>query len=248
MSGVQPESGPINTPGQLTAAQPAKRGRRRWLRCVLFVSIAVVCLYLFRAPLLRSAENFLVVEQQLAAADYVLILDGDRRYDQAAELLRAGHARQILVIEAKPERLQRKHLAPSPEDEARRELRARAVPGSSVHLIPGQAFTDWDRARSLSDWLNQRPQTKLVILCDQLGSRRLRHILDQVLGAEKARQVYLRPLAQRWHEGIDWWQKREGVLGVGQGYLRLSYVWLFGEGAQAQWREWDPEEYERALQ
>ena len=227
--------------------QPGKRWRRRLLRCFLFVSIVFVCLYLFRAPLLRSAENFLIVEQPLPLADYVLILDGDRRYEQAADLLQAGQARQVLVIEAKPERLQRKGLVPSLEDDARRELGARAVPGSSVSVIPGQAFTDWDWARCLGEWLDERPQVKVAILCDQLGSRRLRQILDQVLGAAKSRQVHLRPLAQRWHDGIDWWQKREGVLGVGQAYLRLGYVWLRAEGAQAEWREWDPAEYEKAL-
>jgi hypothetical protein len=205
----------------------------------------LVSLYLFRDPILDAVGDFLVVDESLVETDFVLVVDGDRRYDQAASLFNAGLI--LLLIEARPERLQREGLAPTSEEEALRELKSRGVPESFVTIIPGKAFTDWDRARCLSTWLDRFPKVQVAVLCDRLGSRRLRHILDRTLGAEKSRRVHLHPLAHRWYDFGDWWRRREGVLAVGQAYLRLGFVWLCGEGAQDSWQEWDPEAYERSL-
>jgi hypothetical protein len=227
-----------------------KPGKRRWrwlLRFCLPALLAVICLYVFRAPLLQSAGGFLVINEPFPAPDYVLLLDGDRRFDRAAELFHAGTVAEVLVIEARPNRLERQGLVPTRVEDAQRELRARKVPPGSFHVILGQAFTDWDRARCLSGWLGQHPDANLVVLCDALGSRRLRHIFHRVLGSEKSRQVHLQPLAHPWLEGVNWWQYRDGLVAVGTAYLRLGFVWLCAEGAQDAWREWDPEEYERAL-
>src|SRR5437868_4209740 len=76
--------------------------RRRWVRRFLIALILGTALYAFRVPILQGIGGYLVVEEPSAAADYVLIMDGDRRYARAAELYHSGFAPAILLIDRRP--------------------------------------------------------------------------------------------------------------------------------------------------
>jgi len=231
----------------LEPSVPGPRRRRRWWRGPLVVLIVGAGLYWFRVPILQSIAGYLVVDEPFAKADYVLVQPyGDKRYDRAAELYRSGQAASILLVERRPKRLERLGFEPSFETVTRRALAARGVPANSITVVPGKAGSDWERAHFLREWLEQQPAVRIVVLCDRLGGRKLRHIFDQILGREYASRISLIALPERSYGENDWWQHREAIVDVFDTYVRLAFTRLHGESKE-EGREWDPREYEKSL-
>ena len=231
--------------GSTRSASSEQRTRRWWRRGLLAVLVLGTCLYLFRAPVLQSVAAYLVVDER-GPADDVLILDGDGRYDRAANLYQSGSATRILLAESCPKRLERMGLGPSSITLNQRELTARGVPQDAIVVIPGQSRTDWDRARGLREWLQQRPAVGIVVLCDRFGGRRLRYIFDEILGSEYAGRVRVSALPERRFGENDWWKNRQAIVYLFDSYVKLAYDRLSGEDSE-EWREWDPQEYSKKL-
>jgi uncharacterized SAM-binding protein YcdF (DUF218 family) len=224
---------------------PGGRRRRRWRGALLALLILSTCLYAFRVPILRGVGSFLVIDEQ-GPADYVLILNGDGRYDKAASLYHSGTARRILLVEKRPKRLERMGFKLSHVALSRRELAARGVPPDVITVLPGQARTDWDRARRLREWLKTQPIVDVLILCDRFGGRRLRYIFNEILGAEYAGRVRVSSLPERRFGENNWWHNRVATVYVFDSYLRLAYDRLSGEDSE-EWREWDAEAFSKRL-
>jgi uncharacterized SAM-binding protein YcdF (DUF218 family) len=232
--------------GDATPIQ-GKRKRRYWARALLATVVLGAFLYGFRVPILRGVATYLIVDEPSAVADYVLVLPGvDRRYDRAAQILQAGSAASILLVERRPKRLERMGLLPSFESVSQHELVSRGVPASSITVIPGQTRTDWERARRLRAWLDSQPATRIVVLSERFGGRKLRYVLDKTLGADYAGRVRLLGLPERSYDENDWWRHREGVVKIFDAYLNLAYTRLCGEESE-EWREWDPEQFKKTL-
>jgi hypothetical protein len=207
--------------------------------------VVLACLYLFRAPLLRSAASALVVDQPQEATTALLLLDADRGPARAAECYREGRAKAVLLIEEWPGRVVEMGVLPPREDVLRRGLEAEGVPGEAITLLACRATNDWDRARRLRGWLAERPGATVTVLCDRFGGRRLCHIFAATLGPDAARLRWWAPADRRFDEN-DWWRHKEGFLrlfGAGAG---LGYVWLVGEDRE-EWRPWGPDDYEKSL-
>jgi hypothetical protein len=229
-------------------SKPAKKRKRRgWRYGLLGVALVAVCLYAFRAPILRSVASYLVVDEPLTAADYALIQPyGDGRYDRAAELYRDGLVRSVLLVERRHTRLERLGLLPTFETLTQHALAARGVPAQAITVIPGPVRTDWERARCLRTWLEHQPAVRIAVLCDRFGERKLRYVFDQMLGADYAGRVRLLGLPDRRFDENNWWQQRIGIVDMFDTYMRLAFTRFVGEGSE-EWREWDPKEYEKTL-
>jgi hypothetical protein len=239
----------IGTKLEAGAACPGPRGlparkRRRW-RWGLVLVFVLVLVY-FRAAVLRAVALPLIVEAETNEADYLVVLDGDYGFDRAAQLVHDGSARQILLYRMRPLRLERMHILPSSEALARQQLRLRGVPDDRMTALSGEVFTEWDMARELGAWLAHHPGVRVNLQCAQFGSSRKRYILNSVLGSEEFSRVAFLSLPHRWYDESNWWQGKRGWLGLVEAYLRLGYVTLHGEDRH-EWREWNADEYERAL-
>jgi hypothetical protein len=202
--------------------------------------------YWFRHPILRNIAGYLVVDEP-SAATCVLVLPGvDRRYDRAAEMFRAGSVTSILLVERRAKRLEKMGFVPTFESVSQRELDQRGVPKKSITVIRGETRTDWERGRSLRTWLESQPTSRVVILCDRFGGRKMRYIMDKTLGAECASRVRVMCLPERSYDENNWWHNRSGAVQVFDAYLNLAHTWLCGEEKE-EWREWDPEEFKQRL-
>jgi hypothetical protein len=190
--------------------------------------------------------SYLVIDEPAAANYAVLVGRSDGCYEQAADLYRSGSVAGILVLEHRPERLERMGFLPTFTTLTRREFTARGIPLSAITVIPGEKRSNWDHARRLRDWLQRQPGHSLVILCERFDGRRLRYILDSVLGPEYAGRVQLLALPGNPYDERDWWRNRLGIAHVFDCYVRLAYVRLWGED-RVEWREWDPEDFKKRL-
>jgi hypothetical protein len=224
---------------------PSGRGSRsRWRRRLVLALLLLGCLYLLRAPILRGLAGLLIVDERVTSADYIVLPDEDRFYADSAHLYHAGLAPQILLIWNHTRRLERLGIIDSFEVRAWRALKARGVPQQAVVVTHQKGFTDWDSARNLGGWLAQHPHATVTLVCDRLGSRRLRLILDQVLEPTASQRVSVRALAAREYDESNWWQRKEGLLGFFNSVVCLGYVYCCGEGTGS-WHEWDADGYEK---
>jgi hypothetical protein len=228
-------------PGQAPAG---RRWRRAWLRGAVLLAV-LAGLYLFRAPLLRSAASALIVDQPREATTALLLLDADRGPERAAESYREGRAGHILLIEEWPGRVEDMGVLPPHVDVLGRNLEAEGVPGEAVTVLKGRAKNDWDRARLLGGWLAGHPGATVTVLCDRFSSRRRSRVFGVTLGAGASRLRWWAQAERRFDE-TDWWQSKDGFLRVFTAATGLCYVWLAGEDRE-EWRPWDPDQYEKSL-
>jgi hypothetical protein len=190
--------------------------------------------------------SYLAVDEA-AEADYVVLAcRSEGCYDRAAQLYQSGSVSGILVLDHRPERLERMGFLPVFTTLTQQELKVLGVPPGSITVIPGETRTDWDRARRLRDWLQGHPGVRLVLLCERFDARRYRHILDNVLGPDSAARIHLLALPHHSYDERTWWRNRLGIAHVFDCYVRLAYVRLWGED-RLEWREWDPEDFKKRL-
>jgi hypothetical protein len=229
------------------APPPTPTGKRKWWKWPLRFVILALGIFFFRQTILIGFAGLLVVDEPVQAADYLLVLDGDRSEEKAAELYHQGLISQVVIFEFAPRRLERMGIIPTHGPFVVSELAKRQVPQSAIIVVPAQAKSRWDLTRSLDDWLASKPKgTRVLICCDRLDSRRLASVLDQVLRVEHRENVRILALTHRYFDETNWWQRKEGVISVFHRTFRLGYVTFIGED-KSSWREWEPDEYEAFL-
>jgi hypothetical protein len=232
----------------LTEALPQEHAiRLRHRRIVRWLLLAAVLIGLLSGhrPLLRLAACTFIAEDSDAEAAWLVPLSGDSVDEHVARRWRAMPGTQVLLFERAPDRLVSVGVLRPWADAHRSTLLARGVAAPAVEVLPEETRSDWDCARGLRGWLEAHPGSDVALLCDRFGSRRLRVILDRVLGpvAPRARIV---ALPDRRYDETNWWRTKEGVVGCWEALAGLCFTWLAGEGERpAPLR--DPDAYEQAL-
>ena len=211
---------------------------RRWrwrLYLLLTLFLLGAASYLLRNFLLAALARPLVISQPLSEVDYLLVLDGDRRFDEAARLYRDGVATRFLILEDPPGRLAGTGLLPSSEQLLGRELERREIEETEVTLIPAHegSTSDWGRASGLNGWLQANPGARVAVLCPAFASRFLSYIYSQQLG-ERAARIVWHPLADRRYHTANWWHSGQGVRVVLASYATLLHAWLIGDATVAE--------------
>lgn len=224
-------------------------GKRLW--CTVVLAAIAGCAWLWRGTILRAAAELLIVDQPSSRCEWVLIVQGNGRgvgrYDEAARLYHEDPSRRVVLIQRFPRPTIRIGAVPAPDAIGRRELAARGVPMKSVTLIPGEADDEWTAAHALQSWLRDRPDGRLLVLCNRFQSGHQRLVLDTVLDPAAAARVSVRGLADRRYDETDWWQSRRGVKELMFAYLELAHARWCGESHAAR-QAWNPDDYERMLQ
>jgi hypothetical protein len=203
---------------------------RRWARRLAVLVVLAVVAYLLRTPLLRAAGGLLVADDGPAACTRLLVLDGDRRHEFAADAVTRGQAEGVLLVRRIPRRTQALGIVPTSEELARRELARRGVSADRVEMLPGEAGPGWDWARLLGDWLGRHPQATVLVATDRFATARDRIVLRRTLTPSQFARVRLAGLPHREFDESNWWQVKGGGLAFGHGLLRLTYTWINGEG------------------
>jgi hypothetical protein len=190
--------------------------------------VLVAGIFLGRGVPLRGLGGLLIVDEPAGAVAGVVPLRGDRMHDAAAARVRDGGA-EVLLIELVPLRQQAMGIVPTRAETDRQALEDRGVPESAIRVLSEETDNDWDAARVLHDWLREHPGTHVAVLSERFGSRRLRILLDRVLGADAGR-VHVVGLSDRRYDETNWWRNHDGLAAWLDGIVGLGFVWLAGEG------------------
>ena len=205
--------------------------------CVLGICLlGLVFALVFHQRVLTSCARLLIVDQPLETADYILVIDGDGRFDVVADMLRRQVATGVLLIEDRHTSLVESGVDVRRDQIARRELIKRGVPASSITLIPGESWNDWERAERLKGFLVDH-DGQVVVLDDRFATRRLRRVLDCELG-EQSQRVMVRGLAYHDHDEHNWWKSRGGCKDLFSAFVEGGHAALFGRPSEVDMVKW----------
>jgi hypothetical protein len=211
---------------------PKGPSRSRWRRRLAIVAVLLVLSWAFHANVLRILARGLIVEDSRSPAAAVLILDGDRQFDAAAELSRAGAA-TILVYRCPPDRLVRMGILPHGDETARRELLKRGVSAEDLEILTGESASRSRIAAALGTWLARHPDQKMNVLCERFTSRTWKIVLQRAVAPAQAENIQIVPLPNRHFDETNWWRSKPGAMAFVNSYIRLGFhVWHAGDEAQ----------------
>jgi hypothetical protein len=208
-----------------------------------WLTLAALAAVVFHAPLLRLPVRYLIVEEPPLPSDLVVIVSGDGRHQIAAQMLRDGTARQILLFESPPRRVVMSGIIPASHVSSRQELIRLGVPEESVVLAAGEFNGEWRDMRILDQWLGEHPQPA-TILCRRLDTRRLACVLDRVVAPERRPTIRIQAIPSRFIDENRWWVSRAGWMANFSGWLDLAYLKLVGEDTSGEPTR-TPDEYEQ---
>jgi hypothetical protein len=222
-------------------------GRPRRGAALLTVAAALALIaFLFRGPILRGIGGFLVVPANGADADAVLLLGGQRCVEEAGNLYRSGMAHRVLLIAARPGRLERLGILPNPVAHRRARLREEGVPEEHVAELTVGRNGPAEAVAALGGWLDAHPRERVMVVCHSFNSRRLYYLSRTILQEESRGRLVWKPLRPLCYDETNWWQTREGLLDVFDAYVRLAHAGYVGANERP-CREWDPDDYEKRL-
>ncbi len=237
---------PKRKPAPVTPDDTARRSCTRYRRWLAVGGILVLALVVFHRPLLVGLGWLLVRDEPEIDFNTVLMLGGDRCYDEAALLLREDASRRVLLIPGAPDNLEKCGAMPAGEITARRLLEERGVPRGAILAADGHARNAWQCARLLQRWMAGHPGSRVLALCGRFDSARIRWVLDQELDSPTVARVSLRGLPDRVYDESNWWRTRRGAKELLSHGLTLLYARIQGEGHVPD-QDWDPNEYEDQL-
>ena len=223
--------------------------RRRWVRRLLLVAVAVGILVVLHRPMLRGMARFLIVDEPVGKADFLVLLPGSAdsgaAIDDAARRYAAGDVRGILFFEPPMSRAVYCRAWPGRATALRGDLIQHGVPPSAIVVPPEPCRTTWDAAHALQHWLQNRPETRLILVDRLLQGRDDRRIIDSVLDARQTAGLQFIAMRGGFDEN-NWWHSREGIQLVFQNYAALVFDWWNGESEQCK-GAWTLEEFENSL-
>lgn len=218
----------------------------RWRRRLVICGLLAAALYVFHAPLLRGIASLLIVEDPLPANGTILLLTGHAKcYEEVAGRYQSRTTSRVLLLRGYLLRTERMGIVPTRESLTRGELTKRGVPEEAVVTLSVDEDSSWAWARRLDQWLGDKPTETVIVFCERLESRQVRHVLKQVLAAPHFELIVMRAMPNPCYCETDWWHRKEGLMGVFNSYLSSVYDRFSGE-TQMQ-PDWDPDEYERTL-
>ncbi len=212
---------------QQTAELPV---RPRYRRRLAVAALVLLSGWAFRDSLLHGLAAGLIVDDRTqgaqssepALANTILILDGDRKFDAAAEMYRCG-ATRILVYHAPPERLEQMGIRPTADETSRRELSARGIPSHHLEILVGDSDNRSTVAAALGQWLAEHPGQRVSVLCDRFTSRTWKSVLQRTVEPVLIGQISVVPLTNRQFDETNWWRSKSGTMAILCGYIRLSF-------------------------
>lgn len=182
---------------------------------IALVGAVIVGVPAVREPILRAVGWALVIKEQVAPADIIVISPdaGGAGVLEAADLVQSGIATQVAVF-ADPPRSEdfefiRRGLPY--EDQAARQTRQLALLGvRNIVRIPRKEAGTEGEGQVLPAWCDEHQFRSIVIVAATDHSRRLRRVLDRAMKGH-ATIVAIQPSRYSDFDPDRWWETRGGI-------------------------------------
>jgi uncharacterized SAM-binding protein YcdF (DUF218 family) len=202
-------------------------GHRRILTGLLLGAAVLALLWATHPRPLVAMARWLDVGELPRPAEYVMVLNGgeNTRPFVAAVLLNAGLARHVLVAKVAPPPETIGRVLPPSQEISRQVLLHRGVADHDIIILPAAAATTYDEAVALAAFLEDRPNTRVLIVTNDCHTRRSRWAFARALGDRMA-QVSLVSAPSDDVAADCWWRDERGFVTIVTEYLKLAFYAL----------------------
>jgi uncharacterized SAM-binding protein YcdF (DUF218 family) len=198
--------------------------KRRWLILGgIFIVLAGAAATLFFA-----VGDWLVVEDQLAHADVIVVLSGrlPERAVEAARVYKAGYADQIWISPpvSPVNDLKAMNISYLGEDFYNEKvLIAQGVPPDAIHILERPDANTEAEVRQTAEDLRNMDFHSVIIVTSKPHTRRVRTIWRKLVGSEPRMIVHFAPDDP--YDGLHWWRHTRDALDVTRETLGLLNAW-----------------------
>lgn len=219
------------TPAACARRTPAsgERGGVILKTIALVATVGVLlALFLLRAPILRTAGGWLVVEDALQPSDAIVVLGDDNyaasRATRGAELFGERWAPKVVASG--------RYLRPyaSIAELMRKDLTDRSVPESAVVVLASNGSNTREEAIAVRELMRKNRWRRIIVVTSSYHTRRARFIYRRVL--DPADEVRVAPAADPDFDPQRWWQQRSGRKFAFMEAVGLVVAWWETRGPQ----------------
>jgi hypothetical protein len=183
---------------------------------VILVGAASIGIYAIRRPILRATGWTLVVNEQVASADVIVVaVDANGGgVLEAADLVHSGVATRVAVFsESADNMVQHEFIRRGilNEDAAARSIRQlRALGINDIDQIPTAVTGTEDEGPVLAEWCHQHRFRSVVVVSSSDHSRRLRRVLRRSMKGHQTK-VTVRSARYFVFDPDRWWEAHGGI-------------------------------------
>lgn len=209
--------------------------KRLILAAMIFVLSLVVALALGRKPLLLAIGDFLVIEDELQAADVIHVIAGpDDRTDYAIQLYKQGYAKRIFFTGGWCTFHNYFH-----GQHGRERALERGIPSEVIAIDDTQVTSTYAEVVRLKAFIEGSPIPfdSVIAVSDPHHMRRARWTYRQVLGKQIGVQMAPVPFALSTYQR-HWWTDPASRQYVKNEYLKMAYYYArykLGWGPLGEW-------------
>ncbi len=210
----------------------ANWNQRRWHRWLLGTLLLLMLAYACRAPLLRQAAAWWIIDSAPAPATAIVVLGGgrDTRPFAAAKLYHVGLAPIILIPVVKASPTEQLGMIRNDSDIVRDVLIHEGVPAEAITLIGTKVSSTYEESLAVKEWLSHQPATSapavLLLPTELFYTRRVRWIFQHNLGP--AADPHVISIPAREYTADDWWTHEEGLIAFQNEVIKSAfYHWKY---------------------
>jgi len=197
-------------------------------RALPTLGLAFLVLILTGIYLFLHAGSWLVREDPLEKSQAIVVLSGglpDRAL-AAAELFRAGHAKEVWLTQpSQPGAAMEELKLPyaGEQEYSRMVLVAKGVPPANIKVLKPKINNTADEMNAVAEMLVSQPAAPVIVVTSKAHTRRVRAIWNQV--AKARGRIIVRAAPEDYFEPQHWWRTTNDALTVVREYLGLLNAW-----------------------
>ncbi len=197
-------------------------------RALLILGPAFLLFLLAGYYLFLHAGSWLVREDPLEKSQAIVVLSGGLpvRALAAAEIYRAGHAKEVWLTEPlQPAAAMEELKLPyrGEQEYSRLVLVAKGVPPASIKVLKPKINNTADEMNAVAEMLASQPGAQVIVVTSKAHTRRVRTIWNQV--AKSRGRIIIRAAPEDYFEPEHWWRTTNDALTVVREYLGLLNAW-----------------------
>ncbi len=190
------------------------------------MTLVLVGIFLFRAPLLTGLARLWIVDEPLSKADAIVVLGGglQTRPFLAAELYKQGLAPKVVVMNIEHRNTEEIGIT-QPETSLLKEvLINRGVPEEALVFIGSEVSSTYEEGLALQDWVHSNKAHRLIVPTEPFHTRRVNWLFEKMLN-KGANQVEVLVTSTKPVSSVssNWWQNEKGLIEFQNEVVKFFY-------------------------